>query len=182
MKVAGIDLAGSPKNPTGYCLLTVAGERKTVETLILQSDDDIISRLESDKPSLTAVDAPLVFENRGRECDRILREYGALPVTLPGMTMLAERGADLARRLSNSFELIEVYAKASAKILGVYHKDDFSFQKNIMSLDLDGDINTRLFSRDELDAVLAAITAYLHTDGQTKTVGGDDGKIVVPEV
>lgn len=182
MKVAGIDLAGSPKNPTGYCLLTVSGSKKNIETKILHSDEEILAKLDADRPSLVAVDAPLTFEGRNRECDRLLKEYGALPPTLPGMSVLAKRGTELAKRLSSSFQIIEVYATASAKILGVYHKDEFRFQKNVMSLDLDGDVNTRFLSRDELDAILAAITAYLHAEGQTKPVGGGDGVIVIPNV
>jgi len=167
VKLAGIDLAGMSKNPTGYCLLSIDGERKTVDTKIFYSDDDIVSQLELDKPALTAFDAPLVFENKERECDRTLREYGALPVTLSGMSFLAERGSELAAALRPRMELIEVSVKASCRILGVYHKDDFRYQKNLMGLDLDGAVNTKLLSRDELDAIVAAITAFLHKDGLT---------------
>jgi predicted nuclease with RNAse H fold len=182
VKAAGIDLAGSPKNPTGYCILSETNGKKTVETSILHSDEEIIKKLGDDKPSLVAIDAPLTFDGRDRECDRLLKNYGALPPTLPGMSVLARRGTELSRRLSTSFKVIEVYSTASAKILGVYHKDEFAFQKKVMSLDLDGDVNSRFLSRDELDAVVAAITAYLHLDGQTNAVGGGDGVIVIPNV
>jgi hypothetical protein len=47
---------------------------------------------------------------------------------------------------------------------------------------LDGDINRRLLIKDELDAISAAVTAYLHLMGQTKTIGDESGSIVIPSV
>ena len=104
-------------------------------------------------------------------------------MTLKGMEVLAVRGASIAKKLQDKkIRHIEVLSKATAKILGFYSKDDFILQKNIMELGLDGDVNTRLLSRDELDAVLAAITGYLYQEGQVKTVGGEDGLVHIPEV
>ena len=37
MKVVGIDLAGKPKNPTGFCVLT----DNFTETKLVYSDEDI---------------------------------------------------------------------------------------------------------------------------------------------
>jgi predicted nuclease with RNAse H fold len=183
MRVAGIDLAGNPRNDSGLCILDAEADGKVVSTRILHTDGEIIDLLLESKPVLTAVDAPLVYEGHNRECDSCLREYGALPVTLRGMEMLAVRGAGLARKfVENNIKYIEVFSTATAKILGFYSKDDFKLQKNMLALGLDGDINTRILSRDELDAILAAITGYLHLDNQTKPVGGLDGVIHVPDV
>ena len=71
---------------------------------------------------------------------------------------------------------------ASAKMLGVYNKDDFAMQKGMMALDIEGDVNTRILVRDELDAIVAAVTGYLHLLGQTREVGDAGGRIVVPNV
>ena len=182
MRVVGLDLAGSPRNDTGYCVLDV-GEGKSVTTKIIHSNDEILHELKSAQPDLIAVDAPLIYDGSRRRCDDMLREYGALPVTLKGMEVLAERGRALASELkANKLDYIEVYSTASAKILGIYSKNDFTLQKSMMALDLQGDVNTRILSRDELDAVLAAVTAYLHLIGQTRSIGDEKGEIIIPEI
>ncbi len=182
MRIVGLDLAGNPKNDTGYCLFDV-GDVKSVSTRILHSDEEILYELESSSPELVAVDAPLTYGGERRRCDELLRQYGALPVTIKGMEVLAQRGTALASHLKDKgISYIEVFSTASAKILGVYSKDDFRMQKSMMALDLQGDVNTKILSRDELDAVVAAVTAYLHTVGQTRDVGDEAGVITVPEV
>lgn len=183
MRVAGLDLAGNPKNPSGLCILDVSGESKTVSTKIVYSDEEILEALKQYIPELTAVDAPLTFDGRNRECDELLREYGALPVTLRGMEVLAKRGSQLAVELKESnLEAIEVYATGSAKILGLYDKKDPVMQKNLLNSGLKGGLENKFLSRDELDAISAALTAYLHQQNQTREVGGVDGVIIVPEV
>jgi uncharacterized protein len=183
MRVAGLDLAGSPKNQTGYCLLTCLAGGNEVVTRLLRSDEEIMAQLAQGKPDLVAVDAPLLYDGVRRRCDDLLRQYGALPVTLKGMETLALRGRGLAARLKAAgLANIEVHAVSCAKILGVWHKDDFTMQKAMMGLNLQGDVNTRILTRDELDAIMAAVTGYLHLIGQAETVGGADGVIVVPKV
>lgn len=183
MTVAGIDLAGSQKNPTGIAFLTVDDGDTVVETVLVHADDDIISLLSVREISLAAIDAPLTFTGSVRRCDEQLRYLGALPPTLAGMRMLAERGATLAARLRGvGITPIEVFATGSAKILGVYAKDDFDAQKKILSLGVCGDPVQRLLIRDELDATYAAFTAFLYVVGQTESVGDEAGKIVVPKI
>lgn len=183
MKFAGIDLSGNPKNNTGFCILDVESNKKTVSTCLLQSDSSIINATVDAGPQLTAVDAPLTYLGVKRKCDELLQEYGTLPVTLPGMEMLAKRGVKIAKELDGTnVKYIEVFPTATAKILGVYSRDDMQLQKNMMKLDLEGEINTRFLVRDELDSILAALTGYLHLLGQTKTVGDEGGVIVVPEI
>ncbi len=183
MRVAGIDLAGSKGNESGFCILDVVSDKKTVSTEIVYSDDEIIDLLVKNSPELVAIDAPLIYNGHNRGCDDELREYGALPVTLRGMEMLAIRGSELSERLdAENIGYIEVYCNATAKILGFFTKDDFALQKNMLSLGLDGNINNKILSRDELDSILAAMTSYLHILGQTRIVGDDNGQVVIPEV
>lgn len=182
MKSCGIDLAGMPKNPTGFCTLTEDDGVKTVDVKIFHTDDDILVEIEKQKPDVVALDAPTTYAGVNRQCDHELAEYGALPVTLPGMEVLAIRGMHLSEKISERHNLIEVSAKSSAKILGLYRKDDFPCQKQLLSLDLSGDINNRILTRDELDAAFAAITGILHLIGQGRTVGDEAGKIIIPEV
>lgn len=179
--VLGLDLAGIPKNGTGFCIMSDS-DGKSVKTGIVHSDSSIIGLVESSKPMLVAVDAPLVYQGVPRDCDSLLAGYGVLPVTLSGMSVLAKRGVHMASSLSDmGTQAIEVSVKACAKLLGVYNKDDFSMQKNLMSLDISGDINRKIMSRDELDAIICAMTAYLHLGGSTKTVGDESGSIVIPD-
>lgn len=180
MKIVGVDLAGNPSNDTGLCLLTVDGS-KSVKTEILHSDEDILKRIHEIKPDVIAIDAPLIFSGDKRQCDHILREYGTLPVTLRGMEILAIRGANLSKKLED-FKVIEVFATATGKILGLYDKDTRRVQKMLISAGIEGDIGTRFLTRDELDSIFAALTGFLHLDGKTKTVGDAGGEIVVPEV
>ncbi len=180
IRSAGIDLAGNPKNKTGFCVLEVnAG--KWVFTKTLLSDCEIIAELEKAKPNIVAIDAPITFSGKNRLCDIELHEYGALPVTLRGMEVLAVRGSELAKELSN-FKLIEIYATATAKILGFYDKNEKKVQKALLNSGIKGDIETRFLTKDELDAIFAAMTGYLHLEGMTEEKGGEDGKIVVPRV
>ncbi|MBD3387663.1 MAG: DUF429 domain-containing protein [Candidatus Altiarchaeales archaeon] len=182
MRVVGLDLAGSPKNSTGFCILEVEGG-KTVHTRLIHSDEEILSDVTSADPDLVAVDAPLIYEGVRRNCDDLLREYGALPVTLKGMEVLAERGRKIASDLKRlGLDYIEVFPTASAKILGVYSKNDFTLQKNMMALDLKGDLNTKILSRDELDAVLASLTGFLYLQGQSEPVGDENGLVHIPLV
>jgi len=183
MKFVGIDLAGSPKNDTGFCILETDGEARTVSTYLLGTDPEIIEKTVKAAPLLVAIDAPLTYSGNNRRCDEELRGYGALPVTLRGMEVLARRGSSLAVKLAESnIKAIEVYATASAKILGLYDKDERAMQKKLLDAKVAGATERRLLKKDELDAVFSALTAYLHYNGASQKVGDDAGKIIIPKV
>ena len=183
MKFIGIDLAGSPKNDTGFCILEVTGENKSLTVTLLHSDSEILEKIKKNNPDLIAIDAPLTYEGINRECDNILREYGALPVTLRGMEVLARRGTSIAGELKKQgCKYIEVYAKATGKILGFYDATESNMQRKLLSAGLSGDLEKRMLSKDELDAIFAALTAYLHHDGKSEGVGDANGKITIPRV
>lgn len=183
MEIVGLDLAGKKTNDTGVCLLKEVEGDKTVSCLTLKSDQKLLEFIKTNKPDLVAIDAPLTFKGETRYCDRVLAEYGALSPTLPGMRVLADRGGRLAQTLfRENIKVIEVFARACSKILGVADSKDYNMQKKMMGLELLGDINTRLLTRDELDAVCCAITGYLHLMGKTKTVGEKDCEIILPEI
>src|SRR6266511_5667741 len=61
--VLGLDLAGSPRRPTGFCVLR--GRRVHVGHAF--SDEDIHGLVESAAPQLVAIDAPLALP-AGRCC------------------------------------------------------------------------------------------------------------------
>ncbi|RLI88564.1 MAG: DUF429 domain-containing protein [Candidatus Altiarchaeales archaeon] len=183
MKVVGIDLAGNPKNDTGFCSMEVKGDKKYVSTRILHSDSEIIDKLKEIKPELVAIDAPLTYTGVNRKCDDNLHKYGALPVTLRGMETLARRGTRLADELKRmNFRFIEIFSTATAKILGFYDKRETIMQRNLIKSGIEGDIEKRFLTRDELDAIFAAITACLYLNGSTEAVGDDNESIIIPKV
>jgi predicted nuclease with RNAse H fold len=183
MKIIGIDLAGSPKNETGFCILDVTNDGKIVKTSILHSNSEIMEKLKEASPDIIAVDAPLIFSGVNRPCDDKLREYGALPVTLRGMEVLARRGSELAKDLKREgFRFIEVFSTASAKILGFHDAKEIEMQKKLMNSGLVGDLQNRFLTKDELDAIFAAITGYLYLNNSTESVGDESGTIVIPKV
>lgn len=186
MKVVGIDLAGNPKNETGFCVLTTSGNddsEKDVKLSILYSDQDIIKSIADAKPDIIAVDAPLTYSGVNRRCDEMLREYGALPVTLRGMEVLALRGRSLGEIIKKGgFRVVEVYATASGKILGLYDRDETKMQKSLLKSGLTGDVSRRMLVKDEIDAVFAALTGFLHLKGKTREIGDESGTIIIPDV
>src|SRR2546426_1471383 len=101
--VLGIDLAGSPRRPTGLCLL----RRSQAQTSVAFSDEDILNTVHQARPDLVPIDAPLslpkgrkTISDRGgghfRDCDLELRRRGIrfFPVTLGPMRMLTERRSE----------------------------------------------------------------------------------------
>jgi len=183
VKFVGVDLAGNPKNETGFCVLDTVNSIKRVSTTLLHSDDEIIDKIMEISPVVTAIDAPLTFNGVERRCDRELRRYGALPVTLRGMEILAIRGSELARKLMRlNMNVIEVFSTATAKILGLYASSEREMQKNLIDAGISGDVDKRFLTRDELDAIFAAITAYLYINKSTTSVGDDKGRIIIPRV
>lgn len=183
MKVVGIDLAGSDRNPTGFCVL-IAGSEKRAKTILLKSDNEIKIQCDMIKPDIIAIDAPLSMANNRymRKADEELQQYGALPHSLRGMTVLVERGVRLGQSLRERYKVIEVFNTATAKILGFYDKEDLQLQKNLLNLGIEGDLKDRILSRDELDSISAALTGFLYLQDKAVEVGDDEGRIVIPKV
>ncbi len=182
MLAVGIDLAGSEKNNTGLCAISVSGGDKVAKTMVLKGDGEIQLQCALLNPDVIAIDAPLTPARNGvmRASDRELQEYGALPHNLPGMARLVERGIALANSLRSDYRVIEVFSTATAKILGFYHRSDIEMQKSLSHL-VRG-LTDRILTRDELDSISAAITGLLYLEGRTIDVGDEEGRITIPRV
>ena len=89
--IVGMDLAGSPRRPTGLCILRGLIARVRV----VFSDEEILPLVSKASPDLVAIDAPLALpagrtaiQDRSgghfRPCDLALRERGIrfFPITL----------------------------------------------------------------------------------------------------
>src|SRR3989344_654155 len=119
MKVAGLDLAGKPENPTGFCIMSDEGS----ETKLLYSDEEIIKNIDESKPACIAIDAPFWLPRAGmgriapwRNCDQLLLKRGFRPlsVAMPTMQQLAMRANSLIRQLrSKGYVVIETFPRAA---------------------------------------------------------------------
>ena len=98
------------------------------------------------------------------------------------MKYLTERGMGLADMMRGESEVIEVNAKMTAKMLGYHNADLAAQQKEMIRMGVRGDTEKRMLKCDELDAISAAITAYLHVIGKTVSIAGDDGAVIIPRI
>ena len=190
--VVGIDLAGSPKRPTGVC--TLRG-RTALDIAVLHSDDEILRYLEAQYPSLVAIDAPLTLppgrksidDRNGkhlRVCDEELRRRGIrfFPITLGPMRMLTRRGMDLMRRIqAKGIKVIEVYPGGAQDVWNIPRKQEGleKLRRGMEKLGIKG--LTKGLSGDELDAVSAAIVGNLFLRSKAEVYGNfKQGAIVMP--
>jgi uncharacterized protein len=153
MKVVGIDLAGKFENPTGFCSLSDDG----TDIKLLYKDDEILEEIERIKPDCIGIDAPFWLPQSGiwRPSDLKLLARGINPVSplLPNMRMLTLRAANLVKILrERNYRVIEVFANASEKILGLSKEP----RKN----------------KDEYDALLCALTAKAFLEDNYEDLGG----------
>ena len=189
--VVGIDLAGSPKRPTGLCVL----RDLTAETRVVFSDDEILNFVNEARPVLIPIDAPLSLPNGRltihdragehlRECDRALLRYGIrfFPVTLGPMRMLTERGLALKSRLSTmGYRPVECFPGAAQDLWEIprQHRDRLGLLSGLRKLGLRGLKKTA--TSDELDATTAALAGRWFLLGQGLMLGGNSG-ILIPAV
>lgn len=187
--VLGIDLAGSPRRPTGVCVLE--GDR--ARTHLAFDDDEIMACVRDADPDLIPIDAPLslppgrrsIHERAGehfRPCDRVLQQRGIrfFPITLGPMRMLTERGLDLKAQIEALGHVpVECYPGAAQDTWGLprQHQDAAVLLRGLRRLGLRG--LTRAASGHELDAASAALAGMWFMLGAGEMIGGDDG-ILMP--
>ena len=187
--VVGVDLAASPRRPTGLCLLR--GLR--AETHIAFSDNDILHVVRQARPDLVPIDAPLslpkgrrtIHDRSGehfRNCDRELLRRGIrfFPITLGPMRMLTERGLALKKKLrAMGYHAVECYPGAAQDVWGIprQHRDRQGLLAGLRKLGLRGLRKTA--TSDELDAATAALVGRWFLLDRAEMLGDKDG-IVIP--
>lgn len=186
-KVVGIDLAGMEKNPTGLCALSFSEDAaigKVAITQLVRNDQEILAFIDEEMPSIIAIDAPLSMPASGsmRQCDSALSEYGVISPLVGGMSHLTRRGIMLKKALSQRRAVIECNAKVAAKMLGYFSNDREAMQRSLLAMGIKGDLERRMLTPDEIEAVGAAVMAYLYLTGKSEMVGGDDGFVAVPKL
>ncbi|MEM4576466.1 MAG: DUF429 domain-containing protein [Candidatus Nezhaarchaeales archaeon] len=185
MKFLGIDLAASNKRPSGYCILH--SKDLLCETGVVRSDEEIMELALKTWPKVIAIDSPLSRALRGcpfRGCDLEARKRGfmVLPLSMPSMTRLTERGIKLKESLGKAgFNVIEVFPTGGFKALGI-KPPKRGFEEAVAGLKGLGLKICSVRSVHELDAVMAAYTAYKYFKGEVEVLGNvKEGFIVIPK-
>ena len=181
--IIGIDLAGLPKNPSGWALL----EGNKVETCLVYRDSEILEGIMRSRPAVTAIDAPFNLPKRGllRKADRemIKRGFRIFPPTLAAMRILTLRATILNKLIEEKgYKTIEVHPTSTRKALSMPSKEWEKIQETLLNMGLKGTLQTRNLTPHEIDAVTSALTAYLHTQNQTEAIGDEEGGyIIIPK-
>jgi predicted nuclease with RNAse H fold len=188
----GIDLAGSPRGPTGMALLD---EKLRCRTWVRYLDEEILADVDSFKPLVVGVDAPLglprgreSLESRGpphfRECDLELRRRGIrfFPITIGAMRALTERGIRLSKLLrSKGYTVFEAYPGGVQDVLGLPRKQESipRLVRGLRRLGVKG--LSEDVSGDEADAATCALAAYMWWRGMCEELGNpEEGVIILP--
>ncbi|MEM3096012.1 MAG: DUF429 domain-containing protein [Nitrososphaerota archaeon] len=175
----GVDLAASPRNPTGICLMT---DKLTCLTWTAFTDQQILETVAYYRPAVTAFDAPLSRPILGglRRCERELIREGIrlLPQTLSPMKRLAMRGMRLAERVRRmGSTVLETYPRGVQRLLGFSisrrprHGVSMLRKLGVAGLQPHPSIH-------EADAAICAFLAYLWLNGLTKEYGDKREKFI----
>lgn len=189
--VLGIDLAGVPHRPTGWCALKGMRAR----TGLIYLDDEIIKLVREEDSNLVAVDAPLTLppgrksiqERTGshfRPCDEELRrrKIPFFPITLGPMRVLTERGIKLKKILEKEgFRVIEIYPGGAQDVwrMSRAKKDLIGLRKGLERLGIRGLKND--ITDHELDAATGALVGHFFLNGKAEVYGDfKTGAIIMP--
>lgn len=182
MKVVGLDLAGSEKRTTGFCLID---DNLNVVTQALKTDEEIISETLKVTPDVVSIDAPLCLpkgreslEKRGpphlRACDRELLKMKIkfFPITLGPMRLLTKRGMKVKEFFeSKGLTVIETYPGSIQDILGMPRKQTGleKLRKALIRYGIRGDVKKKQTTHDELDAITSALVGKMFLEKRNLT-------------
>jgi len=195
MKVVGIDLAGSEKQKTGFCILD---EKLNAKTKVLKKDEEIISETLKAKPEIISIDAPLSLpfgrkslSQKGpphlRECDKELLKMKIkfFPITLGPMRKLTKRGIKLKKIFeSKGLKVIESFPGAAQDILNMPRKQAGleKLRKALIKFGIKGDVKKKEITGDELDAITSALVGKMYLEGNYIAIGNpNEGLIILPK-
>lgn len=187
--VVGVDLAGSPRRPTGVCIL----RGLKAQARVTFADEEILNLIGGARPDLVPIDAPLTLppgrvtiqDRTGahfRACDLELLRRGirGFPIALGPMRMLTERGLALRAKIEAlGYRPVECYPGAAQDVWGLprQHRDRQGLRRGLGRLGVRG--LTEATTGDELDAVTAALVGRWFLLGQGEMLGGECG-IMMP--
>lgn len=192
MVVVGIDLAGSEKRETGFCIL---GENLNVKVFTVFSDKEILDLIKKINPKIIAIDAPLALpkgrkslkQKSGphlRECDKelIKLKIKFFPITLGPMRKLTERGIRLRKILEkNGFKVIETYPGGAQDILKIPRKPKEKLVQGLKKIGIKR-IPPKA-TKHELDAITCALVAKMYLDGEFLALGSKEEMfLILPKI
>jgi len=200
IKIIGVDLTGSEEKPTGVALL----HNNKVETLQINTDDDMIDYIMKAKSNLVSIDSPLslplgrtsVFDDDPyrdefgilRVCERVLKKRGvnAYPTLLPSMQKLTKRGIELAERLRKlGIPVIESYPGVVQDIIGLPRKQASLklLKKGLGKFGLTGNFLKKEVSHDEIDAITSAIVGLFFLSHDYEAIGElRENLMIIPDL
>ena len=195
----GIDLTGSEKRNTGFCIL----KDKEAYLAPIKNDDDIISKTINANPTIISIDSPLGLPKGRccaddscecrklgiiRECERILKRRGinVYPCLIKSMQKLTLRGIKLSRIFrEKGFEVIESYPGAAQDILCIPRKrvDLEELESELKNLGINIVSKNEKISHDELDAFTSALVGYFYLADEYEPLGNNDEEyLIIPRL
>jgi len=194
MRIVGIDLAGSEKRRTGFCVMD---GKKSCTTKVLFSDGEIITETLSAGPDVVSIDAPLFLpkgrrslEDRGpphlRACDKVLLQMKIkfFPISLGPMRKLTNRGMFLRGFFESSgLSVIESFPGAIQDVLGIPRKQVGleNLRNGLVEWGVTGDLVRNDITEDELDAVTCALMGKMFREGNYLAIGDpEEGLMILP--
>ncbi|MBI5254863.1 MAG: DUF429 domain-containing protein [Burkholderiales bacterium] len=202
LKVVGIDLTGSEKRPSGWCLL----DGREASTAQIATDDELIALTHRANPHVVSIDSPLSLpEGRicvedtdpGRQefgimryCERVLKRRGVnvYPALLPSMQRLTARGIRLADRFRKlGIPVIESYPGAAQDIMRIPRKQNGLeyLEQGLAAFGISGQYVKGGVSHDELDAITSAAVGVFFWAGMMERLGPDplgDEALIIPDL
>ncbi len=195
MRIVGIDLAGSEKRRTGFCIMD--GEMSS-ETKVIFTDQEVVAETITPRPEVVSIDAPLFLpkgrrslEDRGpphlRACDRVLLQMKIkfFPISLGPMRKLTDRGIRLRGVFERSgLTVIESFPGAIQDVLGMPRKQEGlgNLRKALIRYGITGDLLQKELSGDELDAITCALVGKLFLEGNYLAIGDpEEGLMILPQ-
>lgn len=199
-KIVGIDLTGSEKRHSGWCLLD--GQRAT--TRLLGTDAEIVAATIKAKPELVSIDSPLSLpkgrisvddSDPGRAehgimrfCERLLKQRGVnvYPALIPSMQRLTARGILLAQRLrALGIPVIESYPGAAQDILNIPRKRASLdlLREGLAEFGILGPFRKEPVTHDELDAITSALVGVFFWAGKFEGLGeSEEEALIIPDL
>ncbi|KRA42035.1 hypothetical protein ASD80_09930 [Devosia sp. Root635] len=199
-RIVGIDLTGSEKRPTGWCLL----DGSVAQTRSISSDEDIIAATLDANPDLVSIDSPLCLPagritvedtDPGRDLFGIMRQserelkrrgINVYPCLLPSMQKLTARGMRLAAIFrQKGVPVIESYPGAAQDIMRIPRKGAGVewLHLGLRDFGISGNFQTEKVTHDELDAITSALVGTFHLAGLSEALGTEaEAPLVIPKL
>ena len=199
-KIVGIDLTGSEKRPSGFCVL----HKGDCYTSLLSSDEEMMTETIRAQPALVSIDSPLSLprgrirvedDDPGRSefgimrvCERTLKKRGVnvYPALLPSMQRLTQRGMHLASRLRKlGIPVIESYPGAAQDIMGIPRKGagEELLKFGLADFGLTGNFVSQPVKHDELDAITSAVVGSFFLAGKYEALSAPaEGALIIPDL